>query len=205
VPSNMRLAAVMGLSAMTIAAGCATAAPGNPSPPSSLGEPTNSMSAGVRPSSKPSLPPRPRDIALNGVDPCALWTTRQLTELALIPNPRKSVTTAGDDICHFDALDPEPPEITMSVSAVLDHDANDVFLPSHGDAVVEVAGFPAVRQPADAAGPRPCTVAVSTTKGQFLEIVLSYASTQAHLSGEQACELTTKAATFAMQTLQTQR
>jgi hypothetical protein len=88
---------------------------------------------------------------------------------------------------------------------VLDHDAADLFLPNDGDTVTDIVGFPGVRQPADPAGPRPCTVIVGTAQGQALRLSLNYASTEAHLSGEEACELTIKAATFAMQTLQTMR
>jgi hypothetical protein len=125
--------------------------------------------------------------------------------LTLDADPRKNATSTGDSICHFDAQNREPPEMSMSVSTVFGHDANDVFLPNRGDAIVDVAGFPAVRQAADAAGPTPCTVVVSTTQGQFLEVALNYSSTEAHLPIGQACELTIKAATFAMRTLQAQR
>jgi hypothetical protein len=119
--------------------------------------------------------------------------------------PRKGTTTAGDPICSFDAQNRQPPKASLSITTVLDHDLTDVFLPNHGDTVIEVAGFPALQQRADAAGPRPCTVGVSPAEGKFVEVVLNYSSTEAHLSVDQACELTIRAATFAMQTLQTLR
>jgi hypothetical protein len=198
VPSSRRFDAAIALSALALVAGCTATSSGKPGAQS---PPPGTATAG----DDSPLPPRPRDIGLDGVNPCTLWTADQLAALALMPNPRRSVTTAGDDICHFDALDQEPPEITLSVATIVDHDAANMYLPDHGDTIIDVARFPAVRSPADPAGLRPCQVLVSTAPGQTLEITLDYSSTKNHLSTEQACELTVKAATLAMQTLQSQR
>jgi hypothetical protein len=199
VPSSRRFDAAIALLALALAAGCTATSPGSPSAQPPSGTVT------VRTTGDTPLPPRPRDIGLDGVNPCTLWTADQLAALALTPSPRRSVTTAGDDICHFDALDQKPPEITLSVATIVDHDAANMYLPDHGDTIVDVAGFPAVQSPADPAGIRPCQVLVSVAPGQTLEITLDYSSIKNHLTTEQACELTVKAATLAMQTLQKQR
>jgi hypothetical protein len=134
-----------------------------------------------------------------------LWTAEQLGQLALSGEPRRNTTTAGDAMCAFDAQDRQPPRMSLNVAVVLDHDAAEQFSSERGDVIVSVAGFPAVQQSASAAGPRPCVVIVGTAQGQSMDVTLNYGSTEGHLTGERACELTVKAATFAMQTLQTQR
>lgn len=74
-----------------------------------------------------------------------------------------------------------------------------------GAQLVDVAGYPAYQEMDD--GVRPCTLAISTAGGQYLEMRLDYGSSSGSgwLPVEQACQLTIKAATFAVQTLQTQR
>ncbi len=186
---------------MVVVTACTGTTSGSPSPSPTAGR---SSSAGVTPS-EGQLPPRPREIILDGVDPCALWTSAQLAQLAVGPAPKKGTSTAGDEMCSFDAASIQPPKASFSALLVLDHDVMDDFLPEDGDTVIDVDGFPAILQTAPATGPQPCAVLVSTADGQYLEIRLTYGSTEAHLSGEQACDLTSKAATFAMQTLQTQR
>jgi len=202
VTRRVRLAAGVVLT-MTVVTACTGTTSGSPSPSPSAGSGPSSP-AGVTPSEE-QLPPRPREITLDGVDPCTLWTGDQLTQLAMAPMPRKNTTTAGNAMCAYDAQDRQPPRISLNAVVVLDHDAGDLLNADRGDTIVSVDGFPAVRQSFPAAGPRPCVVVVSTAQGQSLEVMLNYGSTEAHLSGAQACELTSKAATFAMQTLQTQR
>lgn len=194
------MAIVFGFTTIAVAA-CGGSTVGDPRPSVSEDGPTTTTTT----SSGSPLPARPRDIKLDSVDPCTLWTGEQLATLRAGSEPRRNTSTAGDAMCSFDAADLEPPKASFSVAIVLDHDVTDSFLPDRGDSVVDVAGFPAVQQPAPAAGPRPCTILASTTDGQYLEVKLSYGSTEGHLSGERACELTVQAATFAVQTLQTQR
>ena len=196
--------AIAGVLAAVLTTGCSRTAPGNPTPWPSSDAGATAGTVTASPSPGP-LPARPREIRLESLDPCILWTTEQLSQLGLVTRPDQGTTTAGDTACVYEAQDRQPPKISFTLSTVLDHDVADQFLPSHGDTVIDVAGFPAVRQPASAAGLRPCSVLVSTSQGQFLSVWLNYGSTENHLPGEQACELTTKAATFAMQTLQTQR
>jgi hypothetical protein len=86
---------------------------------------------------------------------------------------------------------------------VLDHDASELAIA--GDERVQFAGFPGARIFAEQGSPRPCTVVVGTAQGQALRLALDYGSTENHLSVEQACELTSRAATFAVQTLLGQR
>lgn len=185
-----------------VASACSdsTAGEARPSGTSGLSQPTGTGTA-----TEPTLPPRPRDITLDAVDPCTLWSGDQLTQLAMAPTPRRDTSTAGDAYCAYEATSLEAPNLSFAAYVVLDHDVTDSFLPEQGDELVDVDGFPAVRRAAPATGPQPCTVMVSVVEGQYLEIKLFYGSTEAHLSGERACELTVKAATFAMQTLQTQR
>jgi len=199
VPISHRFGAVTSLVALVLAAGCTARSSGSPQPQPSSGSATTATS-----DDEPLLA-RPRDIGLGGTNPCELWTAGQLAELGLSTSPRGGVTSTGDNICHFDAQDQQPPYLVLSVSTIPDHDTKDFYLPHRGHTIVDIAGFPAVRQQSEIGSPTPCQVYVSTAPGQTLEISLHYSSTKNHLTIEQACELTVKAATLAMQTLQKQR
>jgi hypothetical protein len=96
-------------------------------------------------------------------------------------------------------------DIGYKATAVTDLDAS-VYL---GDtsvtdsSVVRVEGFPAVLQIGQAGVASPCMLAISTTDKQHLEI--RALTRPGAFSVEQACEMTTKAATFAVANLQTLR
>lgn len=150
------------------------------------------------------LPPRPRDIALNGLNPCTLWTADQLRELKVQPAPVSGgpqETASGYPVCtHFG--DGNEPDVGYSVTTVLDRDAEVLESGMVESTIVAVDGFPAVQETSESSDISPCRLAVSTAAGQHLRVM---AVTRGELSVEQACEMTLRAATFAVQTLQTLR
>lgn len=170
-------------------------------------------SASPGPSSGSPLPPRPRDLEIDGFNPCQAWTADQLTALGLDVDPvggGPMTTATGDAGCGYIAAGDGRPLVNFFISFELDRDAADVLVPdSQGMAtqVAEVAGFPAVRETGPERSLRPCLFAVSTKDGQYVEVRLDYGSSiqSGVLPLEQACERTLQAATFAMQTLQAQR
>jgi len=96
-------------------------------------------------------------------------------------------------------------EFGFIATAVLDLDAT-IY---RGDTaqtkatVVDVDGFPAVQEMGNPENASPCRLAISTSPGQHLEVRAE--TRPGEYSVEQACDITMKAATFAVQTLQTLR
>jgi hypothetical protein len=154
----------------------------------------------------PTLPPRPREIDLIGVDTCTLLTPEQQRRLGTDHAPVASVETDryGNTYCDY-GKNQSSPRFGYSVKVVNQEDAA-VYLTSERDAVARVvsaAGFPAVeaRPPGDKRG---CFMFVSTKDGQYLSIQYGE-STGSHDTTEVACEKARLAAELAMQTLLTQR
>jgi hypothetical protein len=96
-------------------------------------------------------------------------------------------------------------DIGYSARAVTDLDAS-VYL---GDtsithsSVVKIGGFPAVLETSRPDGADPCMLAISTADNQHLQVTAL--TLPGAFSVEQACEMTTKAATFAVTNLQALR
>lgn len=74
---------------------------------------------------------------------------------------------------------------------------------SSTSSVVKVGEFPAVLEIGRPEGASPCMLAVSTADKQHLQV--KALTPPGEYSIEQACEMTTKAATFAVQNLQALR
>jgi hypothetical protein len=106
-------------------------------------------------------------------------------------------------MCSFDLQ--EVQASSLNILTVVDHDVSDVVDVDQGDVAIEVNGFPGFQQPGQSGSVRPCNVLVSTAQGEFLEVDLFYGKVTGDLPVERACELTTRAATFAVQTLLAQR
>ncbi len=157
-------------------------------------------------SSEPTLPPRPREIDLTGVDTCTLLTPEQQKQISTDTPPKftKYLDRYGNRRCSY-GKNLSSPYFGYSVKVVTQEDAA-VYLTSKRDAVARVvsaAGFPAVENypPGDERG---CFVDVSTKNGQYLSIQYSE-STGSNDTTEVACEKARVAAELAMLTLLTQR
>jgi hypothetical protein len=192
-----RLAILMTVAAVAVlmaACGASTAGTGTAETSASTSSPA------------PTLPPRPREIDLTGVDTCTLLTPEQQRRLGTDHTPVASVETDryGNTYCDY-GKNQSSPRFGYSVKVVTQEDAT-VYLTSERDAVARVvsaAGFPAVENhpPGDERG---CFVDVSTKDGQYLSIQYSE-STGSHDTTEVACEKARVAAELAMLTLLTQR
>ncbi len=154
----MRL--VLPLVACVLAAGCTTAVEGTPSAPTGV-----------------LLPPRPREVRLDGVDPCSLLTPEQRAELGLDGVPRYTDPYAelfGGNVptCTITGLTREP--IAVGIGVVT---SAGIERWQSGDLAADVrpttiAGFPAV-----VAVPRHltdyCSVEVDVAAGQLLDVQFS--------------------------------
>lgn len=121
------------------------------------------------------LPPRPRDIDVRGIDPCALLTEQQRAELALETPPRYDTTEVSllfegpTTECGSLAFDPRSfavsVELTfdgLGIAALTGRPVSDELT------VLELAGFPAVlARPEDQLF---CQVVVDLAPGSSLSL-----------------------------------
>jgi hypothetical protein len=124
---------------------------------------------------KIELPPRPREVRVDGVDPCSLLTAEQRAELGLAGQPEfdlgPSELYPGADVpaCVMRGFEPRAVSIGLSVVTTA-----GVELFTSGDLAAavkpaEVQGFPAVvAEPTRS--PDWCTVVIDVAPGQLLDI-----------------------------------
>lgn len=156
--------------------------------------------------SAPTLPPRPREIDLAGVEVCSLLTPEQQRKLGTDVPPQAGMDTDKyrNAYCDYSKAQSSP-RYSYQITIVPQEDAS-VYLTDKRDVVARVvsaAGFPAIqaRRPTDERG---CFVLVSTKQGQYFDVQYGE-STGSNDSTEVACEKARVAAEMAMQTLLTQR
>jgi hypothetical protein len=161
---------------MAAIAGCTTAQGGTAT---TAGQPPPGASAVPAPPDGPAritLPPRPVDVPLTGVDPCSLLTARQRGTLGLATGAHGLPDQLADNspTCNFRLADP-----TSGVEydvAVDTRNGIQLFLDPHLAAnvrQVSVAGFPALDitlKPPDLL--QGCTTAVSVAGGQMFMVNL---------------------------------
>jgi hypothetical protein len=155
---------------------------------------------------EPPAPTRPREVRIDGVDPCSLLTEAQRAELGLDAEPRSDVGPLppypGTDIplCLFGGF--QPRAVSLTVATVTTAGAN-LFLSEDLIASVqpiEVSGFPALI----AIAPRNtdfCTVVVDVAAGQTLDISFGLDGQSTDTPVDLHCRDAKIAATAAMSTL----
>ena len=152
----MRLAPL--LVTALLAAGCTTVVAGTPSAPTGV-----------------LLPPRPREIRLDGVDPCSLLTAEQRAALGLESEPRPGTISSSAlyrgnvPICTMNGFRPQASVVGVGLVTT---SGIDLWSTRGIDADVTsttVKGFPAVT-----ATPRRftdyCSVDVDIASGQLIDI-----------------------------------
>jgi uncharacterized protein DUF3558 len=154
-----------------------------------------------------TLPPRPSDIPLTGVDPCTLLTPAQQTTLGVTagrPGPPAQLVD-NSPTCDFRFADHTPgAEYTIAVDTVagiqryLDPSLADVVKP------VSVNGFPAVDvtlKPPDLL--QGCTTVVSVANGQMFTVNLGQPAKGTTTA--QSCARTEQVAATVLATAQTRK
>ncbi|MGH4024905.1 MAG: DUF3558 domain-containing protein [Pseudonocardiaceae bacterium] len=189
---------------LALTAAVAVSAAACSGPPTGGGTPGQTSTAAA--STVPTLPPRPREIDLTGVDVCSLLTPEQQQELGIDRPPTAGVDTDGHRNTYCDYRHSlSSPRFGYQVTIVGQEDAS-LYLTGERNVVsrvVSAAGFPAVqaRRPTDERG---CFVLVSTKDGQYFDVQYGE-STGSNDTPEVACEKARVTAEMAMQTLLTQR
>lgn len=183
------------------AAGCAAPVPGSPSPvPTATTAPPTSTAPVIE------LPPRPREIRVDDLDPCTLLTAGQRAELELDQEPLLDIGPSGfyggvTQLCSIRRLD-QPgyalaiqQAVTSGVEAYLRPGVPAVITP------VDVRGFPALEVRSTELRDI-CTVAVDVAPGQALDVLVSNGGETPVATQDRLCERARQAADLAMETLQ---
>ncbi|WP_219417883.1 DUF3558 domain-containing protein [Pseudonocardia nigra] len=149
------------------------------------------------------LPPRPRELPLDGVDPCALLTPEQREMLGLNDNSVRSTTTArvfAGPTCSIRGDEPR----AISVGFALATDSGIEALTSPGTTTDEITpitvqGFPAIlaRPPI----PDFCSVDVDVAEGQFLDVIFRDGGRLPPIPQDQLCRDAVEVAEQAVGTL----
>jgi hypothetical protein len=156
-----------------------------------------------------SAPARPREVRIDGVDPCSLLTEEQRAELGLDGEPRfddsPSLLFPGHvPMCVTSSFGPRA--IVVSVGLV--STAGIEFI-STGQLAADleqsvIAGFPAtVTRPKQRA--QFCNVFVDVAPGQLLDVQALDGGSRPPIAEEQLCQDAERAATGAMETLLSSR
>jgi hypothetical protein len=168
------------VAALAVAAGCsATPVPGTPAPAAGPSVETGGL----------ELPPRPREIRLDGVDPCSLLTPEQRAELGLagapLPYDSKVPYFVGP-ACSFSGF--EPRAIAVSFALTTGNGIDALLAP---DAVKDeltattIAGFPAVL--ARPRIPDFCSIDVDVAEGQLLDVQMADGGREPPVPQDELC------------------
>jgi hypothetical protein len=200
------VALLAAVSALTLVAGCtsreagtATADPTGASSPKSTGETSGSAAPTVE------IPPPPKELRLDGIDPCTLFTPAQRAELKAdhvrTRYAEGSETYKDMQECVLDVTTQEP-FVTYSALAVTDEDMS-VWLTGKRNVdakLISVGGYPAAQFQLRGTDTE-CVIAIGVAKGQNISAQMDPIS-EDPTYGE-LCQAGKTLAEMALQTLQT--
>jgi len=182
-----------------LSAACVAQEVGQPSGTS--GSPkTGSSSASSAPSSS-AMPPRPKEIKLEGVDPCKLWTPDQMAQLGVVKGERNDsnvVNTGKVPICDYTG------DLTTNYGLGAIATQGVEYWTGTGNtdvSVIDVAGFGA-KQISLSGVDEDCAVAVDVAEGQQLYVDFIPIGSKKPAK-DVMCQNVKKGAELALATLQT--
>jgi hypothetical protein len=197
------------LSVFTLIAGCTSQEPGTASADptdstSTSSEDTSSSSTSGSETPTVEIPPRPKDLSLDGLDPCTLFTPAQRTELKA--DKVQSETSNSDHYkgmreCVLD-VSAQDPFYTYAALAVTNEDVS-FWLTGDRNAdakLISVGGYPAAQFNTKGVD-TDCVVAVGVAEGQHLQVEMTPWSDG--FTQEDICQASKQAAEMALETLQT--
>ena len=196
----MRRLALLLIAFAVVVAGCAgVTVAGTPTPATEESGPGSAVEpAGL------DLPPRPRELPLDGVDPCSLLSEGQRAELGLdgpIRPGNSDTPLFTGPTCTTVGFEPRGVGLTLTLAT--QHGLDELIAPGSVRDVLtatEVAGFPAV-----VARPKHvdfCSVDVDLAEGQFLDVMFSDAAKNPPIPQDQLCRDAVEIAEAAVTTLQ---
>jgi len=114
-----------------------------------------------------SLPPRPRELPLNGIDACSVITSPLRSQLGVTSrmNRNRPADNLNSSDCTWTNF-PAQPQLALSVRLVLNQGIQP-YLSQPGAQLITVSGFGAVQLPARPASPEQgCIVRLDVASGQ---------------------------------------
>lgn len=175
--------------------------------------PTAPASGGPSSSTGPSLPPRPQELPLDGVDPCTLLTEQQRASLAFDQPPFPDKQLGGplkdSPTCSYRSSAEQFGALIIAGTAIgLDEYLGELQA-NPNRRVIEVRGFPAVQDQMQGTGQGndACFVDLDVADGQLLELQFGQiaADEDKVLPMETLCAKAVEVAEAALTTLQEQR
>ncbi|MFC4858894.1 DUF3558 domain-containing protein [Actinophytocola glycyrrhizae] len=194
---------------VAFAAGCTTSASGQSTPvpgetPSSdPGTSTSEPSGSATPTVE--VPPRPRDISLEGLDPCTLYTAAQRAQLGVDDvdsGETESEVFKGMKECTL-AVENQEPFYDYSALAVTTEGV-EAWLTGNRNVdaeLISVQGFPAAQFKFRGVEDEGCDIAVGVAEGQSLWI--DVVPLERVFEQDELCQMVKEATEMAMTTLQT--
>ena len=152
-----------------------------------------------------SLPARPAELRLDGVDPCTLLSAARRAKLGTSTGVSGANTDEfGSTGCVWSGTSPGP-DSSWIPKAITGHGAEYALNSVTGAQVVAVSGFPAVQTTSNFVDPaHECLVFVYVAAGQSLSVeYVNRRGDYPGISHELACQLVTTAATAMVTTLRT--
>lgn len=165
---------------------------------------------GCAPGDDKVAPSRPRDVPLNGVDPCSLLTAEQRLQLGLDGRPVfasfPSALYDGAEVpmCSVGGFEPRAVSVALSVvtSVGIERFSSDDLAADVRP--LRVSGFPAVMAVPQQLDDN-CTVSVGTASGQQLAVQFADGGRLPPIPQDQLCRDAANVAEAAMTTLLGQR
>jgi hypothetical protein len=173
----------------TLLAACTVAESAVPAP---VGSPTSTV----------ELPPRPRELSLDGVDPCSLLSAAQQQRLG-VGNGRPGTSGEGprSPACAWTRFPEEPQDayqLRLDSSQGAEASLNSVT----GVEIVNVRGFTALKTLSPYLPPTShCVMIVDAASGQNLVLRYEYDGSAVPMTKQLACDKARVAAEMAVQTL----
>jgi hypothetical protein len=147
------------------------------------------------------MPPRPRELRMNGVDPCTALTSSQLKSLGVrfySTDPPRGTLGASCDWNHSPEEPVESYTIDINTSGGVELAFGQPQL-----AVITVAGYGAVATPGRySSGEHECIINIDVAPGQAVQVGYFYNGATVPMNHEIACRKARDAAELAMQTIQ---
>jgi hypothetical protein len=146
------------------------------------------------------VPPRPRELRIDGLDPCKALTSTQLTSLGVQFYTADQAKDGRGPSCDWIHSPSEPIESYTVAMSTADGVELALAQPQHD--VVTVAGFGAVETPGVfSTGKDDCFVHIDVAAGQALQVGYFYDGATLPMTHDLACQKARNAAELAMQTI----
>lgn len=190
-----RKAAVVGILGATIMTACSNSISGEPGP---LTTPSLIM--------HPQMPPRPREIRIDNLDPCTLFTPEQLRVLSVGTGQKIAADDQVGPSCRWSHSPDEPVE-AYRIARNASKGIEATFGNTRGVTALTIAGFPAVETQSERLqlADTQCIIVIDVAQGQNLQVNYDYSGDALAMTREIACAKTRLAAEAAMQELIKQR